>query len=550
VTNRPCPKSLTMANLIRYSSPVIFSRVRRTACVVSGAALALLMSTTASAVLHEYRVHFEPSPTSSAKGYTLHIGPDAGDYSSDFDLGAPPVEGGTVIYAVDLEDSIDLYVALRAYDSVGLQSDYSNEIRVAAVVPPPAPPPVVEEPVEPPPVDEPVDEPVEPPPVDEPVSAPLDPPPVDEPVNDPVVPPAADPGSGGAADMLDTGFHLGLSTTADGLINTVLADGSLEFLTMDSLAAKENIRPVRCDLDGDGDRDLLMGFGPGSGGQVAVIIFENDTVSAVSTIKAGPANYRMSSGRTNPACGDLDGDGRSEIVIGFGPKMRGVVQIFDDTQTGFAPLASATSNSEGYMQIPVPERYVGSIHPAIGNVDGDARDELVAGLGSTTGGGRLVVLDDLSTDFEIHSGNRTGEPWLRVDPNPQAIQRHTRVMPALGDLDGDGRDEIVVSFGKGSGARIALLEDAIDGFPMTASDATLVTTGRPGYQKTDGATRSAFGDADGDGYDELIVGFRRRGRHEVQVFDDLRAGMRMMTADDGFISTANASAVIIPTPKN
>jgi hypothetical protein len=472
------------------------------------------MSTTASAVLREYRVHFEPSPTSSATGYTLHIGPDTGDYSSDFDLGAPPVDGGTVIYAVDLEDSIDLYVALRAYDSVGLQSAFSNEVRVAAVVPPP----VVEEPVEPPPVDEPASDPVEPPPV-------------------------ASPG-----DMLDPQFELGLSTTTAGLINTVLADGTLAFLTMDSLAAKENIRPVRCDLDGDGDRDLVIGFGPDSGGQVALITFENDTVSAVSTIMAGTDAYRKTSGRTNPACGDLDGDGRAELVIGFGPKMRGVVQVFDDTQTGFQPIASATSNAEGYMQIPVPHRFVGSIHPAIGNVDQDGMDELVAGLGSSEGGGRLVVLDDLSAGFAIHPGNQTGEPWLRVDPNPQEIQRHTRVMPALGDLDGDGRDEIVVSFGKGSGARIALLEDAIDGFPMTSSEAFVMTTGRPSYQKTDGATRSAFGDADNDGYDELIVGFRRRGRHEVQVFDDLRDGLRPMTADDGFVSTADASVVIIPMP--
>jgi hypothetical protein len=122
-------------------------------------------------------------------------------------------------------------------------------------------------------------------------------------------------------------------------------------------------------------------------------------------------------------------------------------------------------------------------------------------------------------------------------------------MPALGDVDGDGRDEIVVSFGRGSGARIALLDDAIDGFPMTSSDVTLLTTGRPDYRKKDGATRSAFGDVDDDGYDELIVGFRRRGRHEVQVFDDLRAGMRPMVADDGFIS-ASGAPVIIPTPLN
>jgi hypothetical protein len=230
--------------------------------------------------------------------------------------------------------------------------------------------------------------------------------------------------------------------------------------------------------------------------------------------------------------------------------MRGVVQVFDDIQTDFRPLASARSNSEGYMQIPVPDRFWGPVYPAIGNIDGDAPDELVVGLGHTMGGGRLVVLDDLAMGFAIHSGNRTGEPWLRVDPNPAAIQRHTRAMPALGDVDGDGRDEIVVSFGKGSGARVALLDDAIDGFPMTSSDVRVLTTGRPGYRKKDGATRSAFGDVDGDGYDELIVGFRRRGRHEVQVFDDSRSGIRPMVADDGFISTADASVAIIPTPRN
>jgi hypothetical protein len=449
-------------------APVLFSRERRTACVAFGVAVTLLMSTTASAVLREYRVHFEPSPSSSATGYSLHIGPESGAYSLDFDLGSPPEQGGTVVYAVDLEDSVDLYVALRAYDSIGSRSVFSNELRVAAVV---APPPPTEEP--PPVVEEPVSEPVEPLPVDEPPDV-------------------------GVVGMLDPGFPVGLSTTTDGLINTVYTDGSLEFLTMDSLAAREDIRPVRCDLDGDGDLDLVMGFGSGSGGQVAIIIIENDAVSSVSTLTAGPKSYRKKSGRTNPACGDLDGDGRSEIVIGFDLRMRGVVQIFDDVQTNFRPVVSARSNSEGYMQIPVPDGFWGSVHPAIGNIDGDRSNELVAGLGRTVGGGRLVILDDLSTGFAIHSGNRTGEPWLRVDPNPAAIQRRTRVMPALGDVDGDGRDEIAVSFGKGSGARVAQLDDAIDGFPMTPSDVRLLTTGRRSYRKKDGATCSAFGDVDND----------------------------------------------------
>ena len=520
-----------MVKPIRH--PLFFSRsrVRRAARVAFCSAIVLLVSTTASAALREYRIQFQPSSSVSAAGYTLHIGPETSNYSLEFDLGAPPVEGGTVIYAVDLEDSIDLFVALRTYDVNGVQSVFSNELRVEAILSPPPPPPSEEPLPEEPPAEEPLPE--------EPPDSPTSPP-----------PDGGGGSSGGVAGLLDDRFPLGLSTTTDGLIHTVLADGSLEFLTMDSLAAKGKLRPVRCDLDGDGDLDLVIGFGGGSGGQVAVIILENDAVSSVSTITAGPKRYRTRSGKTNPACGDLDGDGRAEIVIGFGPRMRGVVQVFDDLQTGFSPLASARSNAEGYMQISVPDDFWGAIYPAIGDVDGDGLDELVAGMGRTRRGGRLVVLDDLSTGFAIHSGNRTGEPWLRVDPNPEKLQRRTSTMPALGDLDGDGRDEIAVSFGKGSGARIALLNDAIDGFPMTSSDAMLITTGRPKYQKKDGETRSAFGDLDGDGLDELIVGFRRRGRHEVQIFDDLVAGLRPMTADDGFISASDPSIAIIPTPAN
>jgi len=527
-----------MVKLIRLSFPVSDSRMWRTTCVALASAITLLVSSTASAALREYRVHFEPSPSSSAAGYTLHIGGDTGSYAVDFDLGAPPEQGGTVVYAVDLEDSTDLFVALRAYDSAGAQSVFSNEIRVAAVVLPPTEPPAPEEPApEEPPVEEPPV--MDPPSPEEPPAAPA--------AEDPTDPP---PTGGGVDGQLELGFGLGLSATADGMINTVLTDGSLEFLTMDSLAAKRNLRPVRCDLDGDGDRDLVVGFGGNSAGQVALIFLENTAVSSVSTIMAGTRKYRSRSGGTYPACGDLDNDGRAEIVIGFDSSMRGVVQLFDDVQTGFSPLASARADGEGYMQIPVPEGFWGQVYPAIGNIDADDMNELVAGLGRTSRGGRLVVLDDLSTDFEVHPGNRTGEPWLRVDPNPEKLQRRTRVMPTLGDIDGDGRDEIAVSFGRGSRARIAVLNDAVDGFPMTSDSIFMITAGRSRYQNKNGETRSAFGDADGDGYDELIVGFRGSSRHEVQIFDDMRAGMRSMVAGDGFISAIDTSTKIFPTPKN
>ncbi len=82
---------------------------------------------TSRAALQEYEVHFAPSPDGRAAGYLLHVGLDAGSYDTEFDLGAPPATGGRIVYAVDLEDSVDLYVALSAYDDRGVESGFCSQ---------------------------------------------------------------------------------------------------------------------------------------------------------------------------------------------------------------------------------------------------------------------------------------------------------------------------------------------------------------------------------------------------------------------------------------
>jgi subtilisin family serine protease len=130
--------------------------------------LALIVALPAGAVLREYRVQFAPSPSSTVDGYTLHIGEQSRSYPVEFDLGAPPASGGTIIYAVDLEDSVDLFVAVRAYDGSGTTSSFSNEITVSAVEAPPEPEPAPAP--EPTPEPEPTPDPVEEPMIEEPTT--------------------------------------------------------------------------------------------------------------------------------------------------------------------------------------------------------------------------------------------------------------------------------------------------------------------------------------------------------------------------------------------
>lgn len=511
--------------------------------------LATLAAPSASAALREYRLQFAPSPSAEAAGYTMHVGLQSGTYATEFDLGSPPPQGGEIVYSLDLEDSVDLFVALRSYDLSGETSEFSNELRVAATpVPVPAPPPTGG-------------------------GTGVD----------------AGDGSGGSdgptgggesgggdssgSDSGNTGGETGGETGGDfgdgmgqsegapvpldgdigvgvgvlpgGLMSQLLGDRSLESLTMDSLAGGGAIHPSRCDLDGDGDSDLLIGFDKKGKGRIAIIMIEDGEVAGQTTLMTGTEAYREVSGATWPACGDVDGDGRGEIVVGFGLTMRGMVQVLDDVTTRFLPLVSERTDEEGFMQIPVPRRYWGPIFPALGDIDGDGRDEIVAGLGRTKVG-RIVVLDDAKANFGVHPGNKGKRSWIDVLDTARSMRM--RAHPAVGDFDGDGKDEIAVSFGTGSGGQVAILDDAERGFPTSVEDVWYVQTGRDAYQREDGATRSAFGDLDGDGVDELVVGFMRDGAHEVQVFDDMLSSMRPMGGTDGFVAAQNSETVVFPAP--
>lgn len=527
-TTLPAAPLVSLPSAARRSS--VRPRRDRAVRTLAAGALATLIAAPASAALREYRMHFQPSPTAGVTGYTMHLGTASGSYQTQFDLGLPPVSGGSVIYALDLEDSVDLFVVLRAYGAGGSQSAFSNEVHLEPIVP------------------------------------------------DGGGVGGGDGGTGGSdggagggdggtdggdggtgGDGSGTGgtgnppgtlhpdYALGLATGNGAVIARLMPDGSSAALTMDSLASKGTVRPSACDLDGDGDRDLVVGFGKGSAGTVAVLRMEDGAVVEVDSITAGTESYRAMVGRTTPACGDLDGDGRAEIVVGFAAAMRGVVQIFDDVSTGFAPMASARSNAEGYMQVPVPNKFRGSTFPALGDIDGDGRDELVVGL-SEVRGGLIVVLEDSTAGFAIHEVNRTGSPWIQVEPSATASMSGGTTVPTLGDIDGDGRDEMAVGFGSGSRGRVAILDDAVAGYPKTREQTFVLVTGRTAYQAGEGAARPAFGDVDGDGAEELVVGFLGTADHEVQVFDDLAGLLRPMGGDGGFVASSDAAATVYPAP--
>ena len=437
------------------------------------------------------------------------------------DIGHPGENQNEVVYSASFEDSSALYVALTSYDALGNSSAFSNEILVAAAVPAPPPPPP-------------------PAPVPDPEPAPE---PDPQPVPQPPLPPL--PPQPGIA-----GVRLGITADPSGLISTILSNGDLAFLTLDSLAANRDIRPDRCDLDGDGDDDLVIGFGTGGNGQVAVVTLEDDAVISVASLVVGDASYHVADGQTYPACGDIDGDGRVEIVVGMGPAAAFEIRVFDDSETNFANYALAASNA-GRFTVPTNGRIrsLGSaVIPSLGDIDGDGRAELVVGFG-TQGIREIAILDDGLAQFAAHPRVQSALPLVRIARSSDVDSTGGGTYPALGDWDGDGLDEIAIGFGPGSGGWVAMLDDANAKDYSHYSGYFMMKVGDDAYRTTEGASRPVFGNVDTDEAEELLVGFVGSGAHRLQIFDDLKSGgMTVFFGGLGYVASDDPNARWIASP--
>ena len=276
-------------------------------------------------------------------------------------------------------------------------------------------------------------------------------------------------------------------------------------------------RPACGDVDGDGKAEIVLGLGtyPTSGGWVAIHDDAARSYAVLRWIHLPNTAYNAANGETWVACGDVDGDGRAEIVIGQGRYTAdgGNVWVYDDTVAGCALLRTLRLPWTAYNSAN------GSTYPACGDVDGDGRAEIVVGQAATgpgLTGGQVAVFDDATASYAFRQ-------WITLPASPynNAVGL-TR--PACGDLDGDGRAEIVVGTGPypSAGGRLYVFDDSVGSY---ASLRTLAVSWA-NYNAANGETRPAVGDVDNDGKAEIVVGL---GTYTLaggwmQLFNDAAAG--------------------------
>jgi hypothetical protein len=239
---------------------------------------------------------------------------------------------------------------------------------------------------------------------------------------------------------------------------------------------------------------LSVGGGPGA---VSVFGTVNGQLTQASVINF-PVLFPDApfDGVYRTATGDVNGDGAEDVVVVTGPgsPVRWAVIDGRTGNTLLVPLSVAFSGSEDFT---------GGGFVSVGDIDNDGRAEIV--LTPDQGGGPRVTIFSV---FNV--GARLRGNFLGIaDPNFRGGAR-----TALGDVNGDGRPDLLVAAGFEGGPRVALYDGRL---VLTGTLSRLTTD----FFAFDPALRNgvfaAIGDVNGDGFGDLVIGAGGGGAPAIRV---------------------------------
>ena len=188
---------------------------------------------------------------------------------------------------------------------------------------------------------------------------------------------------------------------------------------------------------------------------------------------------------------DVTGDGFPEQILGTGPGTSSLVRIIDG-RTG----------TEIFRIQPFESEFTGGIHVAAGDLTGDGVAELI--VSPDVGGGPRIQVYQVSTRRLLADLYGINDPEFRGG-----------VRTAVGDINGDGKADLVVAAGAGGGPRIAIFDG-----PSLLTDSPVKILGDffALEERLRNGAYVAVADLNGDGFAELIVGAASGGGPRVVAF--------------------------------
>ncbi len=243
------------------------------------------------------------------------------------------------------------------------------------------------------------------------------------------------------------------------------------------------VRVALADVNGDGVVDVVTGAGGGT--EPTVRVYNGADGVLVRTFAAFERTF---SGGVFVAAGDVNGDGIADIIVGSGEGRSPLVRVFD------GPTGRKLTLPVGEF-VPYSPRFVGGVRVAAGDVNGDGRADVITGAGPGGGphvriwnSGHVSSLQELTGFFSydpafrggvyVAAGDVNGDGYADVvtgagaggGPHVRVWNVHDGsellgffaysaafaggVRVAAGDIDGDGYAEIITGAGPGGGPHV------------------------------------------------------------------------------------------------
>lgn len=261
------------------------------------------------------------------------------------------------------------------------------------------------------------------------------------------------------------------------------------------------------DVTGDGIADFIVGSRD-EGARVRV--FDGERGELLHDLRPFGKDF---SGGVKVAAGDLNGNGKAEVIVGAGHGGPAVVKVLDGATGGLLQEIEVFEAS-----------FIGGVHLAVGDFTGDGLGDIVVGAG--TGGPSRVRIFHGSTGSLITEFLGFEEEFV------------AGVRVAAGDVNGDGADDIILSTGPGFLSEVRVFNGQTRAFlgRFIAYEPDFV-----------GGVYVASGDLDGDGVDEIVTSPGAGSSSTIRVFRGVEGDM--LTEKAAFDASLGSGAVISVFPK-
>jgi 2',3'-cyclic-nucleotide 2'-phosphodiesterase (5'-nucleotidase family) len=205
-------------------------------------------------------------------------------------------------------------------------------------------------------------------------------------------------------------------------------------------------------LNNDGIKDIVVAAGPGGGPHVKV--FDGLSGNEIASFFAYDANFR---GGVNVAVGDLNGDGRLELITGAGagggPHVKAFALNFSAGRATTQEVASFFAYAPSFR---------GGVSVAAGDVNGDGASDIITGAGP--GGGPHVKAFGFGAPAPALGARQELASFYAYDANFRG-----GVSVASGNINGLGPDEIITGAGAGGGPHVKAFSRSTEGTLSTVS---------------------------------------------------------------------------------